>query len=427
MAKETFTGPVLVLGGLAGGQQGQQPREYSDEIGPSLYWAGYGIPATAAAVSKDRTGPGTIASLSACVPMRTINAAIQPGGAAATLTAATAPVANTPIAPLSTYATGRAPVTQMFNGVATPAIAIDMQIDSATFATAGTVTLNVAPTVLANIWRYNKPGMWLCLLNSPANSYQFTQVQSIVASTGVINVSPAPLVNGTGTIALTNRFNPNLYGAGAPTALTSEAAAGSARISIPECGNTRGLGIVSVGTGAAGGCQYLIQGISGWGLPQSEIITIPQAAGTTWGKKTYDLFLSCTPLAADGARTSVQVVVSDFIGLPLSVMSINSIASVLYGPLGTQTAQTAYGGSFNFTVIPADTTNPATTSTGDVAGGIQVTGNGPATALGLTPPSAGAITLVGTSFLTIQQQLDPFQVALATGINPGSLLGVPPV
>lgn len=417
MAKETFTGPILVLGGLAGGPGGGQPREYSDEIGPSLLWAGMGIPATSAVASKDRTGPGTIPCVSGVYPIRTVNAAIQPGGAAATVTAAVAPVANTPIPPLATYAVGRAPAPQMFGGVSVAGLAIDMGTDSATFATAGTVTLNVAPTVISNAWRYARPGMWLALLNGGlSGACLFTQVQSVNLTTGVITVSPAPLVNGTGQIALTNRFNPNLYGAGAPTGLSSEASAGTARISIPECGNTRGLGIVSVGAGTL--TNYLIQGISGWGVPQSEIIAVPAAAGTTWGKKTYDVFLSCTPLSADTGRTTVQVVVSDFIGLPLSVLSSNSIASILYGAAGAQAALTI---GTQYTVIPADLTNPATQLTGDVAGGVQLTANGPAAAP--TTP----ITIVNTSFLTIQQQLDPFAVALASAINPGPLLGVPPV
>ena len=425
MAQAVSTGPIIALGGFAGGQGGTQPREYSDEIGPSLFWGGVGFPAPSASGSKDKKGQGALAALSGAYPIRTVNAFIQPGGAAATVTAATAPVANTPILPLATYAAGRAPVPQMFGGVSVNAMAIDMGIETVTYATAagGTVTM-AAPSINGNVWRYNKPGLWLALLNGAASgASMFAQVVSVNPTTGVIVTSPPPAVNGSGQISLTNRFNPNLYGAGPPTGLSSEAAAGAARISIPEIGNTRGLGIVAVGAGTA--TSYLLQGIDGYGSPQSEIVPVLAAAATYWSKKTYDIFISLTPLSADTGRTTVQVIVSDFIGLPMSVLSSNGIQSVLYGAPGAQVAGIPVPYALStYTVIPADLTYPATQTTGDPRGGIQVSANGPAVALGLTAPISGT-TLVGTSQLTIQQLLDPLAVALASTVNPGPLLGVP--
>ena len=77
MAKETFTGPLIALGGVAGGPSGGMPREYSDEIGPSIFWGGMAIPVSGGPGSKDRTGPGAISSVFAAFPIRTINAAIR--------------------------------------------------------------------------------------------------------------------------------------------------------------------------------------------------------------------------------------------------------------------------------------------------------------------------------------------------------------
>ena len=66
----------------------------------------------------------------------------------------------------------------------------------------------------------------------------------------VLTVSPAPSANATGQIALTNRFNPNLYGAsGPPSSISSMTSAGTARILIPEVGNTRGIGIIGSASG----------------------------------------------------------------------------------------------------------------------------------------------------------------------------------
>jgi hypothetical protein len=417
MAKAAFTGPLLVLGGVAGAQGGAQPREYSDEIGPSLFWGGFAIPG--AGGGKDKTGPGTIPCVYAAIPIRTVNCFLSPGAAA--LTTAGGATSGTPFVNLTAYNVGRAPYTQILGGATVPGIALDMGVDTATFTTGATANVTMAaPSVAANVWRYNKPGLWIALLNGgAAGATLYTQVQSVNATTGAMTVSPAPAAAGTGQVTFTNRYNPAAYGAGAPTGLSSEIPAGTARLNIPEIGCTRGVGVTGVAAGTGG--AVLIQGTDGYGYPQSETIAVAAGAGTTWGKKTYDTFISATPQFSDAGH-NYTVVTSDFIGLPLSVMSANSLASVLYGAPGAQTAQT----SANFTVIPADLTNPATRTTGDVRGGVQVSANGPAVALGLAAPATG-ITLVATSQLTIQQVLDPLAVALSSGFNAGTLLGVTPV
>jgi hypothetical protein len=415
MAKAGFTGPVMSLGGVAGGYAGGAPVEYSDEIGPSLFWAGMAIPATGVASSKDRAGPGAIASVYCASPIRTVNTPCAAGGTGVTLTQAANAVAGTAMLNTTTWATGKAPgVPVTVGGVALTGVALDMGLDAATFATAGTVTLATA----ANYWRY-RPGQWLCLLNCPANSTQMVQVVT-APSTGILTVNPAPAASTTGQIALTNRFNPNLYGAtGAPSSVSSLMAAGSARIIIPEVGDSRGVGILGVTGGAPAGGTFTIQGIDGMGMPQSEIIPAPVGAATVWGKKTYDIFLSATPNFSDAH--AYTVVLSDFIGLPLSVLSIDSIVAVNTVVISTGVATLAAPGT-NYTIIPADLTNPATQLTGAPRGGIQVSGNGPATAPG-TPLTLNPVT----TLITVDQRLNPLQVAIASTINPGPLLGVLPV
>jgi hypothetical protein len=412
MAKDTFTGPLISLGGLAGGPSGGAPREYSDEIGPSIFWAGNAIPATGAIASKDRTGPGAIPSVFCSFPIRTVNSMPAAGGSAAALTVAGLATAGTPLVNSSTYAQGRAvgaPV--IVGGIATTGVGLDMSLDTAGFAAGGNITL----TTIADAWRY-KVGQWVGLLNGGAGgATAMAQISAINFATGVITTSPPPVATVASpgaALALSNRFNPNAYGAiGAPSSLSKLASAGTARIVIPEVGNARGVGIVVTSTGSGG--PVLIQGLDLFGTPQSEIITIGAVAATIWGKKTYSMFISATPQYTEAGR-NLTVVVSDFIGLPISVMDGGSIVDVLFG--GTaEVAGTAY------TVIPADTTSPATTSTGDPRGGIQVSANGPATA-----PGTG-LTLNGATVLAIDQKLNPLQVALATTVNPGPLLGVSPV
>jgi hypothetical protein len=415
MAKATFTGPVLALGGAAGnmrmpGQPGSGvglgPPEYSLEIGPSGFWGGYFIPGRG---SKDRTGPGSIPGVYAAVPIRTVNQPLSAGNAA--LTVAGGATAGTPLVNISTYNIARAPVPAITSGISGIGIALDIQIDTATFAAnSPTVTLGTA----ANTWRY-RVGQWIALLGGGGASVAlYSQITAI--GSGTLTVSPAPTTAqaaNAGGIALTNFYNPALYG-GAATNVSSEIAAGAARISVPEAAATRGVGVTGVASGTGG--QVLIAGLDGFGTFQSELITQLGGAGTAWGKKTYDVFLSATPQFTDAGH-NYTVVTSDLIGLPMSVISPNSFASMLFGAAGSQAAMVAA----NYTLVPADQTNPATTTTGDPRGGIQMTANGPATAPG-TP-----LTLNGTNILTLQQILDPLQVALSSGINPGPLLGVPPV
>jgi len=419
MAKAGFTGPVLALGNVSGSAGSNvQPREYSDEVGPSIFWGGTSIPATGANFSKDRAGPGAIPVVTVACPIRTINAAL---GLAGAVTVAGLPTAGVPLVNITTYALGRAPgVPVTIGGVAvTNAVALDMGLDPCGTNVSGAVTL----ATIANAWRY-RVGQWICLLACPANSTQMTQITAINASTGVLTVSPVPAATiGTGAtgpqIALTNRFNQNLYGAsGPPSSISSEAPAGTARISIPEIGNTRGLGVTAAAATTNG--NVLIQGIDGWGVPQSEIITT--VAGTTvYGKKTYDIFISAIPQFTDGTGGhNLTVVTSDFIGFPISVMDASSlvIGSLAYGA----TALILTGGTANVTIIPADTSNPATTTTGDPRGGIQLSAAGP----GATPPGT-ALVLAAGNVLTIDQRLNPLQVARADVVNVGPLLGVAPV
>ena len=204
MAKETFTGPLIALGGLAGGQNTSVPaiyggvnaggpREYSDEIGPSIFWAGHAIPASGGPASKDRTGPGSIAAVYAASPIRTINCA---NAASAALTNGGNVIANgTPLVNITTYAAGLGvgtPVTS--GGIATTGVALDMGLDLATFAVSGGSpsggTATLTGTSAGNAWRY-RVGQWIGLLNGgPSGVTLMTQIVGIAGA--VLSVNPAP-------------------------------------------------------------------------------------------------------------------------------------------------------------------------------------------------------------------------------------------
>ena len=415
--------PHQLLGAFAGTTKGAPasnipsgvgagPPEYSDEIGPSTLWAGITIPAPGGGTSqKDKTGPGAQSAVYGAFPIRTLNIAPIAGGTGVALTTAGNATSGTALVNIATYAAGLAPVPIFVGGVAGTGLLLGQGLDTAVFAATPAPGIATLSTI-ANAWRY-KVNEWLLLLNGGASGAAiFAQITAVNYTTGVISLSVTPTA-GTGQLALTNAWNVNKYGSPPPTAPSLLAAAGWPKILIPEVACARGVGILGATSGVGG--NVLISGADIFGAAQSEIIVATAGATTVWGKKTYSVFYSATPQFTDAHNYTV--VLSDFFGFPMSVMDAGSIVAGTFAG----TALIFTGGSNTGTVVQADITNPATTTTKDPRGGIQLTANGPATV-----PGGSLVTLNGTNVLTIDQRLNPLQVALATAINLGPLLGVPP-
>jgi hypothetical protein len=180
---------------------------------------------------------------------------------------------------------------------------------------------------------------------------------------------------------------------------------GAGRFLLPDCGCARGVGVTGVAGGAAG--AMLIQGLDLYMRPQSEIISVAAGAGTTYGRKTYKVLLSATPQFS--SANNYSVVTSDLIGLPIALLP-NEPALVI------TVAGAARTGDF---LQYADLTNPATTSTGDPRGAVQLSAAGPNAGTGATPD--------GVSRFVIVMTLNPAQVLGANALNPGTLFGVNPV
>jgi len=165
------------------------------------------------------------------------------------------------------------------------------------------------------------------------------------------------------------------------------------------------VGVVGVAGGAAG--NILIQGLDTYMRLQSEMVAVPAGAATTYGRKTYKVFLAAIPQFT--SANNYTVVTSDLIGLPLSVLPNQPQPTV------TEAGAAYAGAGVQF----ADLTNPATQATGDPRGGFQLSAAGPLAGVVGTGPSGGAFVIV--------MPLNPAQVLSANQFNPGPLFGVPPV
>jgi hypothetical protein len=397
MAQASFVGPLISLGAVAGGQAGQgPPLEYSDEIGPSLFWNGHGLVAPGGPGSKDQKGSGAFRALFMNDSFCATNAILATGGAV--LTVAGNATSGTPLPLITAFAAGTAPGAP----VLTPSgpqtgVAIDMG-----FGTGAATATSPTITSIADPWRYF-PGMFVSLGGcGAAAAVLFAKV--IAVGTTSITLD-RPVVTSQATTPIGHvAGNPNSYGF-QPQYYSNSFGAGSGRFVNPDCGAARGVGVTGVASGTGG--NVLIQGLDVWLQPQSEIIAATAGATTVYGNKTYKVLLSATPQFTDAHNYTV--VTSDLVGLPIALVNDGFLPQVLSNGAAYTTSVNQF----------ADFTNPATTATKDPRGAVQLSAKGPNGGASGTGPN-------GSLRFTIIQSLNAAQVLVASPTNYAALYGVVP-
>jgi hypothetical protein len=406
MSASVSSGPLVALGGLTGAPSGMQPAEYSQQIGPSMFWSGFGIPVISAKANKDNINPGSIPAIYAGSPIQTLNSVPVPGGAS--LAGGTATL-GVPLLNANTFSAGIAPGTgAIVNGQpVSNAIGLDIAIDKGA-CSAGQALLQLLVANRPNLWRYSK-GMWIAIAGAgPGGSTLFAQITGINAAVWQISLSQVvSTTQAACEIGLTNRYSLYDYGNPPPTGVAAFASSGMGRFLIPEAATARGVGVT--GVAASTGGPMLIQGLDIFNQFTSEIIPVAAGAGTTYGKKTYKVFLAAIPQFNNA--TNYVVVTSDLIGLPISVLPPPAPQPVvLFGGVSETGIVTQY----------ADATNPATTSSGDPRGAIQLSAKGPVAGATFTGPD-------GASVVSITQTISAMAACFGNMFNPSPLFGVTPV
>lgn len=405
MAQAAFSGPVISLGAVAGGQN-VQPLEYSDEIGPSLSWAGLGIVLPYGPGTKDTKGQGAIRSLYMADQIPTLNQVVATGGAAITVAANAS--AGVPLPLVTAASLGIAPghPVQVPSSLSASGIALGVGLDPG-HAIASTVSGNPAVTVAAtDIWRFYV-GQYISISGSSGSGATlFTKVTAVGTTT--INVSPAPGATYANASIGPVAGNPNKYG-WQPNAWSQLVNAGSGLFLNPDCGATRGVGIQ--GTAGGSGGNFVVQGLGILMQPQSEIIAAAAGATLTYGKKTYSTILSVTPQFSNAFN--YQAVTSDLFGLPLALVNDGYAPAVFSNGVPYGTPATL---GFQY----ADFTNPATQLSADPHGAVQLSTKGPVAGV-----TAGAGP-TGAARFTIVYQLNPAQVFMTSPTNIQALYGVIP-
>ena len=417
MAASKESGPVIVYGDLdkIPSSFGSPVPSPNPDAGPSAEYQGDGIMDCRFFFPKDKVTGFTgvfaayfnvpalcgVTQIPAALASNNIAAAqTVASGVAMTLAGASVGVSvNIPIRPFSGAINGGA--------TATAALVLDFGFEF------GNCTANSTTIPVANIADF-VVGMPLVIAgvgNSGGTAPLLTNVVSIGATS--IVVANAPLATNTAAaIGLGDLWGPSQNGSPTPLAHMPYIAAGPGLWLDPRQTMCRGVRVV--GTSAATGGTFTVKGWDIYWQPMSETITVAAGASTGWGKKTFKAIGSVTPNFTDASH-NYSVGTSDVFGTAYR-MPVWDQSETFWASTFTSTA-TGY--------LAPDATSPATATTGDVRGTMQVSGNGGGTGVGSTA-SNGTVSSLAMSGNRYTVNLFPLvsQAVAATANNPVSLYGV---
>jgi len=380
--------------------------EYSADFGPGLSYQGSGIPDVRFQVNKDNLLPGTIKGHIDFPYLLSVDAVPSALGAA-NLCAAQTATSGTPmtLAGASTGVATNIPIYPYKSGtLVTVGLAVDFGFDTLN-VTAGSANATVADSTKYTV------GMPLCVANvgnAGGTSALLCYVKSITSST-VIVLSTAPLAtNSAAAVGTGNMWGPQGLGNNQPTAASPYLAAGVGLFQDPYQSITRGWRVVS-NNAADTGWTVTATGYDLYGNLQTETLAVT-ANGTKWGNKTFKYFVSFVPTKSGSTTGTFSIGTSDVFGL--AIRNDKWEYDNFYWAGAFLTASTGW--------TAADKTNPATSTTGDVRGTIQIGTNGP---LG-SGASGGASN--GTSRLALFSTLPFYNLTQATPANTVPMYGVTP-
>lgn len=291
--------------------------------------------------------------------------------------------------------------------------------------TTGTTTAASSTVVVYDNTQFTL-GQWLFIGGAGASGNTaglFTQVTAIATAnfTG-INVFPLPTgslnnapigqaaLYGSGLLPAQTQFGP---GSVTPTAINPNVLAGLYKVHNPREAIARNLSITLVTGGVATAVGFLALGWDLWRQPMSELITVPAttSATTAYGKKAFKFISSITPQSASTGGNSYAVGVGDVFGFPMRADEWEQ-TQILWNGCQVPT-------SLGFTGAVSTTGSPATNTTGDVRGTIQVStvGGGSAAAV------ATAQVSNGTARLCVIQNAGVWNQIFGTPINTVPMFG----
>ena len=418
MARTVLTGPFVVAGNL-------NPTQLQDpDVGPCLTFQGDGIidPRLVGTIDANPSRP--IYGLFDNKTLTLVDG--QPTASAAanlfTYSASTVVPAGGTLAPTpvnggtqSIAVSTNIPLEVFPPGPSATVVTVPATLDFG--FTTGSITAGTASlTIPAGAYRFFKKGQALLLAGAGASSS--TPLLTTVAATPVFGATTVLLNNNAGTTTVSQPIgtaDPSLFAAPNPPTgnpnLTNVGAwpwiqAGCMALWDPTQAMGRVLRVVS-SSASDTAFTVIVRGWDMYGVPMTEAIAVT-AAGTTYGKKAWKYVNTISLTHAGGATTigTITLGTGDVFGIPIKSDFFEYMSIFWNGAL--QTANTGW--------LVADSTTPATQTTGDTRGTIQLGINGGGT--GYTTSPTGSIRLA------IFMALPAYNALNATNLNYTTMYGV---
>lgn len=429
MAATINAGPFVSAGSMLALYGTPNSPDYNPTAGPSFSYQGDAIPDVRYWLQKDqmhRVGilPAhynspyfllcdTTPAASAAAPLNIAAAATVTSGTAMTLVATGSTGVTPGIILQPASASGIGP--QMTSATAVSVLGLDFGFAMGNCtASTGTIATTVRSNTTANAISLFSVGQWLAIGrvgNASGTTTLFTQVTAIGA-TG-ITVSPVPQATVTAApIGSCNLYDINLQvmqPSLLPSTVQPYLAGGIGAFLNPLETCSRNVGII--GSSGAPSGLFTIRGYTVYGEPVTEIITHTGSTGVAYGKKAFKYIASVTP--GSGANTTVatfSVGTGDTFGF--AVRSDFWEYTNLFWNGAFLSAQTGW--------LAGDQTSPATTTTGDSRGTIQVSARG-------NGSGASATVANGSIRLAIFASVPLYNALQGTPVTPAPMYGVTPV
>lgn len=386
-------GPLYLWGSLgnllSAAGQGQASSvlepDPNPDASPSVLYQGVGIPDIRYSFAKDQVigyrgvvpalmSGGRLVSadfIPAAIATNNIAAAQNAvSGTAMTLAgASTGIVLNVPVIPFAGFG--------MVNGATpvTTGLALDFGFAFGTVVS-GSTSVTVANSTLF------APGMPLVIGgvgNAGGTSCLLTNVSSITSATVIVIADSPSASNAAAPIGTGNTWGQAGQSV-TPTAAMPYIAGGPGLYLDPTQAASRGVQISSADAAATGG-NFLVAGYDPYGMLMSELVTVAAGASTGWSFKTFKYIVSVTPQFTDAHLYIAGT--SDLFGFAVRADRWEQ-TSIAWNALSV-TASTGFAA--------ADAISPATTTTNDVRGTIQLNTSGPATGIGATATNGSIVSL----------------------------------
>ncbi len=404
MAETNFRGPLFAMGGTEDNRS-----EIMD--GPSLFYQGSGFPdVRVSPIRKDGLYQGRVPSFLNCPDIIVVDAI--PGAVSTTGLAAAANAVSGTAMTLVTVSPGGAagggtslasslPMIPLNGSAPVLVTAPDFGYTTGTIV-AASATVTVPDSTLFRV------GQWICIGgggNAAKTLPLITQVLTLATAT-TITVSIAPSASLTrAPIGSTNENG--ILSPTPPNAVYPFIHRGLGTFLNPAEAVARCASITSTDAAAVGGA-FLVTSYDVFGQKMTETLTHAGAATTVFGQKAHKYVVSIVPQFSDahaysagwGDTFGIHLRSDRYEHLDLSWGAKNPVIST--GWLG------------------ADKTSPATATTGDVRGTLQVSANGRGSALA-APVAANSD---GTLRLVMAVRLPPLEALYATVANSVPLFGV---